>query len=541
MIRRLFLIASVVVLTTATAQADRFTVDGIGTSTTPVRIMKKGTIRTTLHDAGGTVTYTQGKKAKDGNGVQAVWGSAFSGGSASVDVSFGKVGAFTSTLDLGASAKAALLLPPKTNKTATAAANMAYNVSVLEARKYKVTNAKIAFGNVLKGAKISTSYNIETKNKDASVATNIAISGTSSTAVGQLSVAPLTIAGTATKSALALTGYLTDYGLKTKVTKQAVAVTSAEAGSVGDATTYKALSLGYTANVGIAAKYGKSTTDMTSFTGTVLNASVAAGEKVADATWNSSAVSFNHSLSSKVAKNETTGLGLALDTTAAAGVAKVDAKGKSGKMKLYGLVGSEASILAASGVEAVDTTISMTWRARTLNEAYGVKRTSALPTNISDGAVKWLTSDVVKVGGLSSNNVYALQMTFDNRINLALDGPTAGTLEKEWQGMFVAQMSSDNKWERTSKATASTGHMQSLESFLKENAGKSLSELEGAWGVDVAGAKADARQRGNSWAIVRGGGSGVFAVVPEPATVVMMLSAVLGALAYGWRRLSRKS
>jgi hypothetical protein len=71
-----------------------------------------------------------------------------------------------------------------------------------------------------------------------------------------------------------------------------------------------------------------------------------------------------------------------------------------------------------------------------------------------------------------------------------------------------------------------------LDSFLTASLaeGKTLDELVGNWGVEAA--------TQTSWAIVRGGG--IFAVVPEPTAILMLVSATLGAMTYGWRRFSRK-
>ena len=60
-----------------------------------------------------------------------------------------------------------------------------------------------------------------------------------------------------------------------------------------------------------------------------------------------------------------------------------------------------------------------------------------------------------------------------------------------------------------------------------------MASLEGDRGVDPSSIK---NGKGTTWTIVHG--SGTFAVVPEPATIVMILSATLGAIAYGWRRWS---
>jgi hypothetical protein len=526
MMRRLFLIASVVLLATATAQAERFTVQDIGTTSVPVRIMKKtGAVQTYLYDAGvssGTGSYTANTKTvKDPSGsgatakfVTPVIGAA--GGTSTLSVSFGKVGIANGTFDVGSSTKKLLLLPAD-KQTTPAGAMMNYHVNVLEQRKLKVEKGTLKLGNVLAGAKIDTSYNVMTKN--------------------QLTTATTFVGGSASSTALKLTGYLTDYSLKAK-SKGAVGVVTAENASVGDnVKTYKDLKLSYTANVGIANKITKAPAGVTDFAkSTVLSANVAAGDRAAY--YNAETGTKEYFLKSKVAKNESTALGLASEsTTAISQVTSLKNYKKSGLKNLYGIVGSEAEIVSSTAV-ANGGSISMAWRARTNSENYNWKfGPTVLPGGKEIGS-NWLTSDVVKIEGLAANTTYALQMTFDNRINLAFDGSVA-TVANTYNTLFVGTMDgTSGKWGRTANATAEKGNFLSLEDFLKANADKDLSTLEGAWGVDPNSKDAGT---GHSWVIVNGTGStAYFAVVPEPATVVMMLSAVLGAVAYGWRRFSRR-
>jgi hypothetical protein len=550
MMRRLFLIASVVLLATATAQAERFTVQDIGTTSVPVRIMKKtGAVQTYLYDAGvssGTGSYTANTKTvKDPSGsgatakfVTPVIGAA--GGTSTLSVSFGKVGIANGTFDVGSSTKKLLLLPAD-KQTTPAGAMMNYHVNVLEQRKLKVEKGTLKLGNVLAGAKIDTSYNVMTKNAAAISATNVTIGSATfadaNNAKNQLTTATTFVGGSASSTALKLTGYLTDYSLKAK-SKGAVGVVTAENASVGDnVKTYKDLKLSYTANVGIANKITKAPAGVTDFAkSTVLSANVAAGDRAAY--YNAETGTKEYFLKSKVAKNESTALGLASEsTTAISQVTSLKNYKKSGLKNLYGIVGSEAEIVSSTAV-ANGGSISMAWRARTNSENYNWKfGPTVLPGGKEIGS-NWLTSDVVKIEGLAANTTYALQMTFDNRINLAFDGSVA-TVANTYNTLFVGTMDgTSGKWGRTANATAEKGNFLSLEDFLKANADKDLSTLEGAWGVDPNSKDAGT---GHSWVIVNGTGStAYFAVVPEPATVVMMLSAVLGAVAYGWRRFSRR-
>jgi hypothetical protein len=546
MTRRLFLIASLVLFTAATAQAARFTVDDVGSSTNYLRIMsKKGTtsLTTTLREeiAVGTVPAyaSTGKAAKDTNKVSATLASGLNftgtGGTGAVTLGFGKVGKITGTFDIGSAAKALSLKGAK--GTANVAANMTYYVNALEQRKLKVTNSTLKLGGVLKGANINAAYNVITGNKVAGSATYVTIAKNGILTTGGLTVNETAVMDDAAKS-VALTGRLNTYDPKLAVKGILVGVTSAEAAGVGDPGGYKDLKVAYSANVGIASKIQKKPGGMLDFGDaaktSVLKATVGAGEQMGAYHYVAGKFVSDYSLSSKVAKNATTGLGLAAEVLAPDSVtlASINSKGKFVKSNLknvYGIVGSEAEIVASTArVDGGE--LSMAWRARTQAEAH-YKEGPVLPTTPGLGP-KWLTSDVVKIAGTTANDVFALQMTFDNRINLALDGQTDGQLDKEWTGMYIGKLNdAGTAW--TKGGLAAVGNYESLTAFMEANSGKTLEQLEGSWGVDKAASK--------SWAIVRGGGSGVFAVVPEPATIVMMLSAALGAMTYGWRRWSRKS
>jgi hypothetical protein len=225
---------------------------------------------------------------------------------------------------------------------------------------------------------------------------------------------------------------------------------------------------------------------------------------------------------------------------------------------LFGVVGSEAKIVdsyyAGTGTSPAGT-VQMQWRARTKDEAHALVKnasgkwvTGSLPgVGLPDPT--WLTSDVVKIGGtaITADTYYVLQMTFDNRINLSFDGPTAGTIEKEWKNMYIVQLKESGNTEKWHPAEGhkGTGHFYTeaadlgggdgvtLDDFLESAIaqGKTLNQLVGEWGVNA--------KTQTSWAIVRG--TGIFAVVPEPTVVLMLVSATLGAMTYGWRRFSRKN
>ena len=387
-----------------------------------------------------------------------------------------------------------------------------------------------------------------TSSAGATVAGNFAVTSTNhnpeSAYTTMVNVAPggsqlgeLTVAQTLVSSASAVnvgvSGKLNNYG--TTTVKGYLPVGTAEAASVQDTTAYKNLSVRYTANVGIA-KFGKNGGTSFGSDETVLSANVAAGS------------SLSH-LSSKVDAKKT----LAANTTPETSVTGL---GSIPSKTLYGAVGSEAEI-AESTALAADSTVTMQWRKRLPGEA-GVASglgSSTLP------AGAWLTSDVVKIGGVASGVSYALQMTFDNRINRAIDGPTNGTVANELPGLYVAQLNTTaNKW--VNAATSSTigsdaeqGVLKSLSDFLAANATSSLADLQGSWGVDPLTSPTGI---GHSWAIVAGGGSGIFAVdpnpsialvggaslggtsaVPEPSSFAILIAAAAGIVGYAIRRRAR--
>jgi hypothetical protein len=270
--------------------------------------------------------------------------------------------------------------------------------------------------------------------------------------------------------------------------------------------------------------------------GTVLTANVAAGSTLAN-------------LSSMVNPSNT----LSQNTTPAAWVTGTGSIGSA----LYGAVGSEADILASTAL-AANATISMQWRQRSPGEAKSP--TAAAGTTLPHGA--WLASDVVQIGGATSGVSYALQMTFDNRINLALGGSAYDNLANECSNLDMVELNTaTNQWVNAATTgalgvDAQQGVSESLSAFLVNHSTDTLAQLQGSWGVDPT---ATNQGIGHSWAIVAGGGSGVFAVdpsslaamsgsnfiatslVPEPSSLALLIAAALGLLALGFRRWTRAS
>ena len=248
------------------------------------------------------------------------------------------------------------------------------------------------------------------------------------------------------------------------------------------------------------------------------------------------------------------------------------ARPRTNLKRLYGLVGSEATIADSTNLPT-DTDVTMEWRARTKGEADNVTNpTTKLPVKdptTPDGA-DWLTSDVVKIGGIGSGSVYALQMTFDNRINEALDqggaiatlahnSGAAAAVHAERDGLYIAEavlttsgsVTTAAKWTKPADiALGSKAELNvdmSLADFLasKLNGTTTLADLVGSWGLDDAAQSpahpygVNSTGQGYSWAIVAGGGSGIFAVVPEPTSLALLITAGLGLAIYGLRRLRK--
>ena len=214
---------------------------------------------------------------------------------------------------------------------------------------------------------------------------------------------------------------------------------------------------------------------------------------------------------------------------------------------INGVCGSELDILGGDTVPS-QLNVSVAWRARNLNEQ-GQGTGASLPTGI-----KWLTSDVASVTinsttltTLSTPVAYAIQMSFNQSINDALDHSTAGQ-EFANGSLYLASMSTSGQWENAVSGVAQgsaatqimqqypTGLNMSLASFLKtyEISGTTLNDLVGSWGVDTTSMEA--------WAIV-GLPSGAavnqtteFAVVPEPSSLALLAAGAIGLAVVALKR-----
>jgi len=406
------------------------------------------------------------------------------------------------------------------------------NVDVLEQRTVKVGATSVTISNALKGSYIGMPVN--TTNKDGTDSTictsvNVAPGGMAMGPAGgtaYLNVVPTTISSNGATVYAQVTQYESGTSKKPiKATSNAVPVTTAEASSVGDTKAYKSLTFTYNAQ-------------------DVGNASL--GSAAAAATGGS--LAWGPALSGFVPQGFTLGTFTASPT----GAASISLSSKvvpatpagallTGGANIYGPVGSEAQILDST-VLATTANVSMSWRQRSSYESHLTNSPAPGEATLAAGT-KWLTSDVVQVGGIPSSAtapvVYAMQLSFDNAINTQFDGATKGSMLNEFNAnsLYLAQLTSSGVWQNAVTANGTYGGIygsnaqahvwDSLSDFLNTQLlkpGYTLESLLGSWGVDPAG---------QAWAIVDH--SGTFAVTPEPATW-MLLGAAAGAGLLLYRR-----
>ncbi len=220
-----------------------------------------------------------------------------------------------------------------------------------------------------------------------------------------------------------------------------------------------------------------------------------------------------------------------------------------------GTVGSECEIFADPAMSA-SYNVTMSWRARNADEngsAFVNGNTASTNwSNVLPAGVPALTSDVVEINGLPSGQAYAMQISYDDRINTFLNGSTgSATVQDSYVVKRVTDSSGDVTWENAVLDDTTTGSLAQTavdmplnnvygsngdlleEGFLNMEyaQGVSLSQLVGSWGVDLTNHEA--------WSIVDNGG-GDFAVVPEPSTFALMGTAAAGLLVYRLRRRRRQ-
>jgi hypothetical protein len=432
-----------------------------------------------------------------------------------LNVKFTSTGPHTGTLDLAASGSSLLA----NGEAASAGAKLqpallSYtSVTAVEQRKLVVGTPTVTFNNVLKGGYVGVTLNSTNANPDSNHTTSVVVSPTGAYN-GLVTVQATTVSANGAQ----VYGQLAQYTTGSNTVSQTVAVKTAEAASVGDTKAYPNLTFKYAAgNVGVAALGG------TAAFGPALTGFVPKGFTLGSFQASTFGNPANVSLSSRVNP---------VGTLAGGGT------------NIYGPVGSEAQILTSTGVGA-DTTVSMAWRPRSAYESGQTSTPAPGETALLPGGIRWLTSDVVQVGmsptpSPGSPIIYAMQMSFDNRINQQLDNGASALDEFNRGSLYLAELTPGGQWQNAVAGNASVGansqtHVNdSLADFLNQKLANlspaaidgMLQSLVGSWGVDT--------NQDQAWAIIDH--SATLAVVPEPASLMLLISAGAGLLLYCRRR-----
>jgi hypothetical protein len=306
----------------------------------------------------------------------------------------------------------------------------------------------------------------------------------------------------------------------------ALSVITAEASSVNDNTAYAPISVFYSiANVGYAAVGGAdpANAQIQRF-GAPLSGQFVAGSH----------------LSSRVAATGNSGptsVAIGYDGSTLSQTSLVNAS------NVTGTVGSECDIIGGPMISG-SALITMAWRGRNADEngsafANGNPASTNWSTVLPPG-VPALSSDVVEIAGMPGAQSYALQLSYDDRINEVINGGPAAVQDayvvKLVDGKWVSAVS-DNVTTGSQAQTAVALPLENVydtsgnlvtEGFLEHELalGYTMDDLVGSWGVDTT--------HHESWAIVNNGG-GDFAVVPEPSTFALLGAAAAGLLAYRFR------
>ncbi len=312
----------------------------------------------------------------------------------------------------------------------------------------------------------------------------------------------------------------------------AVSVASAEAPAVNDTTPYAPLVLGYQiVNVGYAATGGPNPSSVNNqLFGALLSADVPAGVSIGSSTYGSLSSIVTQAGGSGSNSMALTG---PAPNTILSSFPRIDDNTNLNPANYQGTVGSECDILASTAFSS-STTVTMSWRNR--NNSENASFNDASYKTILPAGIMALTSDVVDIEGVGTpgatgNPTFAMQMTYDDRINnYVLGGTGSATVASAYVVKLV-----DGVWENAILSDSVTGIYaqtavaDSLSDFLANEfaQGYTLDQLAGSWGVDLA--------TDQSWAILNSG-SGQFAVVPEPSTLVLLAAGAAGLMAFRVRR-----
>jgi hypothetical protein len=503
----------------------------------------------TVSNTGAAVTYNGTTTSNPaGTSITATFSGTASGTISGVAPIAGNTGLFTGeTLASGTPVLPTLSVP--------------YTATVLQQRQLAPGPAvtlpvPAGFGGLLSGATVNTGVSV-TSTTDSSHTTSVYVYGSALALyssdgvsvyqppdqVGQVTATQTLVnsAGTTNVPVSVLV-----QGLGTQYSAiAALSVKTAESLSVGDTASYAPVNVAYNvSNVGLAATGGTATSGgkVVQTYGAPLSAPVAQGTALA---------TFNPTLAQ--GGNYTgvtlTSLVYAIGTAGSSSTAlnspdtnTIISSGAVTSSNVYGVVGSQCDILDSTALSS-SSTVTMAWRARNSNEN-GI---TGVHQPIFPQGIWNLSSDVVDIENVPSATSFAMEMSFQDDINTALDGGLPSTVAGTYLAKWNPSAGTAGQWVNaastvTPGSLAVTGVADTLSDFLAQEYAahpgiphdQLLADLVGSWGV-AFNTNPSTPGVGTSWAIVNNG-DGQFAVVPEPSTLALLGASLAGFLAYRFRR-----
>jgi len=142
----------------------------------------------------------------------------------------------------------------------------------------------------------------------------------------------------------------------------------------------------------------------------------------------------------------------------------------------------------------------------------------------------YLGSDVLTLGMDGTVPAYALDMQYDDT-QFASAWPESKTSIAYYTGGHWDKNAVDGNIGGTGSGVTPAmqdfqGSWQAFLAAYPAVTADSLANYVGAWGVDTT--------NNHAWAVLNHAGD--FAVVPEPATLLLLATGLLGLLAYAWRK-----